>query len=310
MNKVSINAMLFSCRIAIQSGSLKRVHVLTIHSLKTEFQAWKEDLERKTDSQYVKATGQKEIEDGIVVYYYCNRSGFFTSKGSGIRHLKSTGTSRIIAHCTAAIIVTKKRNDQSISVYMCKTHYGHQCSLGLTRLQASQKKEVVSKLAQGISAQHIIDQVRESVVDKFEKIHLITRKDIANIERAYGLSGNRRHSDDATSVMLWVNEMNSMKNPSPVLIFKQQGKMDVSSSLQLNDFVLVIQTLLQGKMLTTFGQNIICIDSTHGTNGYDFSLTTVIIVDEFGEGYPVAWCLSNRTDLSAMLIFSKKLRKE
>ena len=29
---------------------------------------------------------------------------------------------------------------------------------------------------------------------------------------------------------------------------------------------------------------------THGTNSYDFNLVTVLVVDEFGEGYPIAWC--------------------
>ena len=43
-------------------------------------------------------------------------------------------------------------------------------------------------------------------------------------------------------------------------------------------------------------KKVICIDSTHKTTGYDFLLITVMVVDEYGEGYPVAWCLSNRED--------------
>jgi hypothetical protein len=42
------------------------------------------------------------------------------------------------------------------------------------------------------------------------------------------------------------------------------------------------------------------VDSTHGTNGYDFNLITVVIVDEYGEGYPVAWCMSNREDVTLL----------
>lgn len=37
----------------------------------------------------------------------------------------------------------------------------------------------------------------------------------------------------------------------------------------------------------------ICIDSTHGTTGYDFSLTTLVTVDEYGAGFPLAVCISN-----------------
>ena len=49
--------------------------------------------------------------------------------------------------------------------------------------------------------------------------------------------------------------------------------------------------------------SIICIDGTHGTNSYDFYLTTVLTVDEFDAGYPTAWCLSNRTDFGAIVDF-------
>lgn len=34
----------------------------------------------------------------------------------------------------------------------------------------------------------------------------------------------------------------------------------------------------------------------HGLNNYDFELTTIMVVDEFGEGVPVAFMFSNRKD--------------
>ncbi|KAJ8961308.1 hypothetical protein NQ314_005957 [Rhamnusium bicolor] len=37
-----------------------------------------------------------------------------------------------------------------------------------------------------------------------------------------------------------------------------------------------------------FGKNTVCVDSTQGLNGCDFELTTVMIIDEFGEGFPGA----------------------
>ena len=49
-------------------------------------------------------------------------------------------------------------------------------------------------------------------------------------------------------------------------------------------------------MLKNFGERVVCIDSTHKSTGYDFLLITVVVVDEFGEGYPVAWCLCNKED--------------
>ena len=43
---------------------------------------------------------------------------------------------------------------------------------------------------------------------------------------------------------------------------------------------------------------VVCVDGTHSTNGYNFTLLTV---DEYGEGFPVAWCTSNKEKTSQFL---------
>lgn len=49
-------------------------------------------------------------------------------------------------------------------------------------------------------------------------------------------------------------------------------------------------------MLQHLGKNKVCIDSVHGTNGYDFDLTTLIVLDEFNSGFPTVYCISSRKD--------------
>ena len=61
-------------------------------------------------------------------------------------------------------------------------------------------------------------------------------------------------------------------------------------------------------MLSKFGEKGICCDATHGTTGYDFKLTSLLAIDDFGEGFPVAWCLSNREDFVAMEVFLEQLK--
>ena len=46
--------------------------------------------------------------------------------------------------------------------------------------------------------------------------------------------------------------------------------------------------------MKTFASNTICIASTHCTDQYDFQLTTLMIIVEFGEGIPLAFMISNR----------------
>ena len=46
----------------------------------------------------------------------------------------------------------------------------------------------------------------------------------------------------------------------------------------------------------------------YGTTMYDFLLITAIVVDEYGEGVPIAWALSNRKDKSAIVHFLKSVQ--
>ena len=47
------------------------------------------------------------------------------------------------------------------------------------------------------------------------------------------------------------------------------------------------------------------MDSTHGRKTYDFNLTTILVIDEFGEGIPVGWAISNREDITLLVEFFK-----
>ena len=83
----------------------------------------------------------------------------------------------------------------------------------------------------------------------------------------------------------------------PVTLYKVQGLKELtigeSEAFEEEDFALCIQTKFQcDTMLKIFGINCICIDSTDSTN-HDFPLTTVMVIDEFGEGIPVAYMVSN-----------------
>ncbi len=49
-------------------------------------------------------------------------------------------------------------------------------------------------------------------------------------------------------------------------------------------------------MMKAFGDKVICMDATHGTNHYLFKLVTVLVLDDFGEGIPVGWMISNKED--------------
>jgi len=58
--------------------------------------------------------------------------------------------------------------------------------------------------------------------------------------------------------------------------------------------VLAIMTDSQQTLFDLYGDDIISIDSTHGTNKYDIQLTSLLVVDSNREGFPVAFLFSNR----------------
>lgn len=60
------------------------------------------------------------------------------------------------------------------------------------------------------------------------------------------------------------------------------------------------------KRFTNSG-GVVCVDATHGTNMYAFYLITIMVLDDFGEGVPVAWCLSDKEDTFSLINFLKHL---
>lgn len=125
-------------------------------------------------------------------------------------------------------------------------------------------------------------------------------KDLSNISRAFQWFGGQvqRSENDQESVRAWIQEWQESGN-NPVLFYKLQGE-QAQEDLDLlqEDFFIVIQIPFQKAMAQKFASKGVCTDSTHGTTGYDFLLTTVMVTDECGEGLPVAWCLSNHKDFT------------
>ena len=281
--------------------------------LPTEFMEWKDEYEKNSKSWFIKATGAKVRGEATLTYYYCNRSGYFHSQSAGKRRLKSQGSSKINTHCTAALVLSHNEYDKSILVEVCHSHYGHSQTLGHLRLPDTTRQRIAGQLAQGVSFERILDDIRDTVGDRFNRIHLVTRKDIANIERAYGLKGVEKHPVDAVSVGAWIEEWKSKGEDSPVLLIKSQGQAQPENcdNLEDQDFVLILQTPLQREMIKNCEPNrVVCVDATHGTNGYDFSLISVLVVDEFGEGFPVGWCLSNKQDQFLLMNFFERLKEK
>lgn len=92
------------------------------------------------------------------------------------------------------------------------------------------------------------------------------------------------------------------------MFYKRQG--ETSEILDENDFCLVVMNKFQQLMLTEFGSNAILIDGTHGFNNYEFELTTIMVIDEFGQGFPAAFMFSNKKNTNIYKLFFKSIHKK
>ena len=162
-------------------------------------------MERTTNSQYVKATGNKEALDSSIIYYYCSQSGYLTVCKECMRQVKTQGFSKLNTYCTSTIVLTRK--DQFLCVKYCPTHYGHRKLLRHLRLTEKERLVIAGKLIKGVTFERILDDIRNSLDTSVERIHLATRKYITNIQQAYGIQVEQYHNDDSSSVLAWVNEI-------------------------------------------------------------------------------------------------------
>ena len=82
--------------------------------------------------------------------------------------------------------------------------------------------------------------------------------------------------------------------------------------LKAGDIVLVLfskfhrNTLLEVVPKT----KIVCMDGTHGTNGYAYHLITLMVKDKSGMGCPVGHCITTREDTASLTVFFNEIRKK
>ncbi|GFY76249.1 c2H2-type domain-containing protein [Trichonephila inaurata madagascariensis] len=97
---------------------------------------------------------------------------------------------------------------------------------------------------------------------------------------------------------------------NPVLLYKPVGgEMDNYSRIDKRDFLLAIMNDAQEKLLELYGKNCVMIDSTHGTNQYNFQLTTLMVHDENHEGMPIATLFSSRVTTEILIPFFIEIKK-
>ncbi|XP_048526625.1 uncharacterized protein LOC109543670 isoform X1 [Dendroctonus ponderosae] len=239
------------------------------------FDGWKSETEKKTISSFVKNYSKKSSL-GITTKFICNRSGNYVPKNTKrLRILKTQGTNKINAFCPASMKLVVD-NEGKCSVKYIETHIGHINELGHVFLSPVERAQIAEKIALKIPFEEILNEVRDSVTNSsLNRSHLLTRKDLYNIENSFKLQTDSiRNSNDCVSVKAWIHEF--IEKDDIYVFYKSQGM---------------------------YGSDVICIDATHGAKNCNLELITLLVLDNMRQGFPCAFCITNRTDKEALHIF-------
>lgn len=170
------------------------------------FMEWKSKFEKTNVSKYNLMFGSDKYIPNIsgcaskkTLYYSCHRSGYFSSKGKGVRHLKTQGSKKIDGYCPSQMKVTINENGKCIVDYV-PTHVGHEGELAHLFLTTEERASIAAKIAAKVPFDDILDEVRDNV-SNIERINLLTKKDLHNLEASFNSNAEAvRHSNDAISV--------------------------------------------------------------------------------------------------------------
>lgn len=225
-------------------------------------------------------------------YYYCHRSGPSRSRSQGIRLPKAQGSNKTGFFCPA--LITVEQTGRGLKVRYQKNHQGHDDNIGHLNLTREERVMIHEKLKSGIPLETVLDVIRENSTDLSTPLSLINMKDLHNIKRDFQLFDDRKDHNDFVSVHKMVNCLNERDDKT--IRYFRVPESQLQADTRASSFMLVLATDFQLTMLKKFGdKGTICLDSTHGTAGYGYSLTSIVVIDDFGNGMATAFCLSSNT---------------
>ncbi|KAG5870796.1 hypothetical protein JTB14_025711 [Gonioctena quinquepunctata] len=264
-----------------------------------EFTEWKDIVEAEDLNHYIKVRGDRQTGAGVLQrYFHCHRSGHYQTRGERLRRLKSQGSKKINAYCPANMKVMISP-DGTCSVNYLKTHLGHKNDLHHLTLTRSDRKLHAAasatdmKLCSIFSGEELPDSTSD---EKAEQLHLVTEKDISNIETVFNLSS----VDDAITIDTWVS---SLGDSSRVLYYKPLNRISNEHFDLEEDDYLIIMNAAQCEILKKFGKHCICFDRTYETNSNGFELITLTVIDNTRQGFPCAFLTRRRLSQAALFTF-------
>ena len=206
-----------------------------------------------------------------------------------------------------------------MKVYACHSHYGHlnnDAYLPTYRPYAERNIASPSPAVRGIkieppSSPGASSEICNDITRKLAEKPNILRKrrnknifdfdEIRNLGDALHMKPALANGADKDAVFEWITECSKQDASPVVLSYKFNGQ--EKAGIESTDFIIVLQTDYQKMMLQGHGNSGISIQTTLGDDSYNHVLSAIVVVDEYGECQPAAWCISSQASYDFMKLF-------
>lgn len=122
---------------------------------------------------------------------------------------------------------------------------------------------------------------------------LVTIRDVENVRKQWAAE-TRLDTNDVKAVEKLVAQHDEGPE-SAVLYHESDG----------DNFELALATPFQRRMLNAFGKELVFMDAVHGTNQYGYVTMALVVRDDYGNGVPVAFCVTTGEDSNRWARFLK-----
>lgn len=252
-----------------------------------DFEKWKNTVSHSTFSQFTVEQGSQTTE----IVYRCCHYGNYSSvvdPWKVQRHSKDGETKKLGKICPARI--KAKNLGERIEVEWCKTHHGHGLNTSNHQISKIDLKWLEECFTFGLTNKQIRKKVLTSAAKDIEqnkelsRVHYLTADQIRYYRRKYNQQTHiMLDKDDMKSVSLLIQQLNQEKQ-TRILYFKQQSEESKSvfdfGTFRKEDLCIIMSSEFQIQMFQQFGNDLLLIDGTHGTNRRNFQLTVVLVLDQ------------------------------
>ncbi|XP_018571918.1 uncharacterized protein LOC108911459 [Anoplophora glabripennis] len=209
-----------------------------------EFHEWKSLFEMETNSCFVSQHGTYVSDTYTKTVYVCHRTGYYKKKGNNLRHLKGQGSNKINGYCPAEMSLKFFKSNNTCEVKYLITHVGHVNDLEHLSLTKLERQQLAEKIAARVPFSYILNDTRDSICNDLKRIHLLTKKDLYNIQQIYNLNKDTaKHENDAASINLWrIGDSVSLDAPG---VESHNLTINEEEGLKTNDEVKIVEVFSQ-----------------------------------------------------------------